>query len=70
MVADFTRTFGQLQLSLHWYSGDLETENFSLKNSGLVLLEEFRRNTTILEDESTLMIEESTNRGGLTSPQF
>ena len=59
MVADFTHAFGQIRLSLHWYSGDTETESFSLNNSGRVLLADFKRDTTILKDESTLTIEEA-----------
>lgn len=59
MIADFTHAFGQIRLSLHWYSGDIETESFSLSDSGQVLLADFMRDTTILKDESTLTIQEA-----------
>jgi hypothetical protein len=59
MVADFTHAFGQIRLSLHWYSGDIETESFSLNDFGRVLLADFKLDTTIFKDESTLTIEEA-----------
>jgi len=59
MVAEFTHAFGQIRLSLHWYSGDTETESFSLNVSGQVLLADFKCDPTILKEESTLTIKEA-----------
>ena len=59
MVTDLTHLFGQLRLSLHWYSGDIETECFSLSDSGQILLADFKRDPTLLKDESILTIEKA-----------
>jgi hypothetical protein len=59
MVAGFTHAFGQIRLSLHWYSGDTETECFSLNDSGDVQLADFKCDPTILKEESTLTIKEA-----------
>ena len=56
LVTDLVNKFGEIRLSLHWYSGDVETENFSLKDAGSISLEDFRWDTTAFEDETTIKI--------------
>jgi len=56
LVANLTNSFGEIRLSLHWYSGDVEIESFRLRDVGSVSLADFRRDTTALRDESTLTI--------------
>jgi len=53
-VTDLTNAFGEIRLSLHWYSGNVETEEFSLNDLGRISLEDFRRDTTTLGDETTM----------------
>lgn len=56
LVADLANAFGEIRISLHWYSGDVETENFALNDAGCISLEDFGRDTTALGDETTIQI--------------
>lgn len=56
VITDLTNAFGEIRLSLHWYSGNVETEEFSLNDLGRISLEDFRRDTTTLGDETTVRI--------------
>lgn len=56
LVTNLVNVFGEVRLSLHWYSGDVETENFALNDAGRISLEDFRRDPTALGDETTIKI--------------
>ena len=58
LVANLTNRFGQIRISLHWYSGDIETEKFTLRDAGSVSLARFQSNRTIFEDETSLQIKD------------
>lgn len=64
LVTDLVNAFGEIQLSLHWYSGDVGTENFSLNDVGRISLEDFRQDTTALGDETTIKIQGEQVSGG------
>ena len=56
LVIGLARESGEVRLALHWYSGDVETERFSLRDAGRVSLADFKQSSTPLENESTLGI--------------
>ena len=56
LVTDLATAHGEIRLSLHWYSGDVETEDFSLSEVGCVSLNDFQHDTSTLRDETTLTI--------------
>lgn len=56
LTTELAHAFGQVRLSLHWYSGDIETEKFVLRDAGQVTLQDFRAGTTALRDETTITI--------------
>jgi len=56
LVTRLTTHFGEIRLALHWYSGDVDTEKFTLNDAGLASLTDFRQDSTILQDETTLTI--------------
>jgi hypothetical protein len=62
LVTDLTNTFGEIRLSLNWYSGDIETEDFTLNDAGRISLADFRRDTTALRDETTIKNPRRTRR--------
>ena len=64
LVSNLGTAFGEVRLSLHWYSGDVGTENFDLTDLGRIPLKDFRRDTTTLRDESTLTIKGEQVGGG------
>jgi Tat protein secretion system quality control protein TatD with DNase activity len=61
LVAVLAKTFGEIRLSLHWYSGDVETEEFTLKDGGCISLQKFLDDTTELGDETTIKIQAKKN---------
>ena len=56
LVTALTNALGEIRLSLHWYSGDVETERFVLSDVGCASLKAFIRNTTALRHETTITI--------------
>jgi len=56
LVENLANAFGEIRLSLRWYSGDVGTENFALKDAGCMSLKDFRLDTTALSDETTILI--------------
>jgi hypothetical protein len=68
LVTDLTNEFGEIRLSLHWYSGDVETEDFALIDAGCISLEDFRRDTTAFREETTIKIQGEHGEGGKASP--
>jgi hypothetical protein len=61
LVAVLARAFGEIRLSLHWYSGHVETEEFALKDAGCISLRRFLKDTTALGDETTIKIKAEDN---------
>jgi hypothetical protein len=69
LVTELTQAFGEVRLSLHWYSGSIDTEKFVLNDAGRVTLENFRQDTTTLRDETTIAIKgEPTRRANRRQP--
>jgi hypothetical protein len=64
LVTDLVKAFGEIRLSLHWYSGDAGMEKFALNDAGCISLEDFRRDTTALGDETTIKIQGEQVSGG------
>lgn len=64
LIAVLAKTFGQIRVSLHWYSGDIETEDFALKDAGCISLKRFLDDTTALGDETTIKINAEKNEEG------
>jgi len=56
IVKNLVAAYSQIRLSLHWYSGQIETENFRLNDNGVVSLDDFMRENTFFRDESTIKI--------------
>jgi len=56
LVINLTNTFGKIRLSLHFYSGNIETETFSLIDCGQVSLNDFRQGNSFFKEETTLLI--------------
>lgn len=68
LVTNLTNELGEIRLFLHWYSGDVETEDFALNDAGRISLEDFRRDTTALREETTIKIQGEHGEGGKASP--
>lgn len=64
LVTNLTNELGEIRLSLHWYSGDVETEDFILDDVGCVSVADFRRDTTALREETTLTIQGAPDAAG------
>jgi hypothetical protein len=56
LVTELIYVFGEIRLSLHWYSGEIETEDFLLNDAGCLTLESFRQDTTSFRDETIIRI--------------
>jgi hypothetical protein len=61
LVAVLATAFREIRLSLHWYSGHVETEEFALKDAGCISLRRFLKDTTALGDETTIEIKAEDN---------
>lgn len=59
LISQLVMEAGHLRLSLHWYSGNIETEEFHLNDLGSISLEDFRHNTSILRSETTVNIHQT-----------
>jgi hypothetical protein len=59
LLNDLVCSFGEVRVSLHFYSGAIETEVFHLEDVGRVLFEVFKENSTLLRKESSIHLIDS-----------
>lgn len=59
LLNELIESFGEVMVSLHFYSGAVEEEVFDLEDVGRVPFEIFKNNTTLLLEESTIHITKS-----------
>lgn len=59
LLNELIGSFGEVRVSLHFYSGAVDEEVFHLEDVGRVPFEIFKENTTLLRKESTIHITKS-----------
>lgn len=54
LVSCLTNALGESRLGLHWYNGNVETEEFSLEDLGEISLIDLKRNPDLFQPETIL----------------
>lgn len=56
LIDELVSQFEKVRVSLHFYHGDLESEEFSLADGGILSNEDFRRRASQFESETTFVV--------------
>lgn len=56
-LQELVAKYGKIRLSLHFYSGNFETEKFQLSDLGTISFNDFEKGTSPLVPETTFLIE-------------
>lgn len=55
-IAKFVTTHSSVRLYLHWFAGNIETEFFEPRDLGLISMQDFRSDSAILQEDTTILI--------------
>lgn len=58
LAEELLKTCREIRLSLHWYSGNIGTEDFVLHDAGKVSLDDLKQDATLFHAETTVSIKQ------------